>query len=313
MAVYLRDNRTGETAKVGVFDGTCPGAENRMRLLPDGFFSLGIPALRQCAASDSEWVSIDEIGYLESGCPAYCEAVRELMERKRLIAVVRKQNTPFLQELCIREDVFLVDMDAPFGNLGCVIMASGMGKRFGGNKLLADFHGAPLIGRMLDATEGIFAHRVVVTRHEDVAALARERGIDVILHQYPYRSDTVRLGLETMAGKVDGCAFCPGDQPLLRWETAAALALCAVHDKQAIWRTACGETPGSPVLFPKWTFPELLRLPEGKGGSFVVKKYPGEVKNLPVRDGYELMDVDSPEDFIKLLEWDAAIAQRDWF
>ena len=40
--------------------------------------------------------------------------------------------------------------------IGCVIMASGLGKRFGGNKLMADFHGEPMVCRILDATEGIF-------------------------------------------------------------------------------------------------------------------------------------------------------------
>ena len=54
--------------------------------------------------------------------------------------------------------------------LGCVIMASGMGTRFGGNKLMADFGGAPMIARILQATDGLFARRVVVTRHADVAA-----------------------------------------------------------------------------------------------------------------------------------------------
>ena len=33
--------------------------------------------------------------------------------------------------------------------LGCVIMASGTGQRFGGNKLLADFGGRPLISCIL--------------------------------------------------------------------------------------------------------------------------------------------------------------------
>ena len=31
--------------------------------------------------------------------------------------------------------------------LGCVIMASGEGKRFGSNKMLADIYGEPLIAR----------------------------------------------------------------------------------------------------------------------------------------------------------------------
>ena len=43
-----------------------------------------------------------------------------------------------------------------FPQIGCVIMASGLGKRFGGNKLMADFHGKPMIQRSLNATEGLF-------------------------------------------------------------------------------------------------------------------------------------------------------------
>ena len=39
--------------------------------------------------------------------------------------------------------------------VGCVIMASGRAVRFGSNKLLADFGGAPLIVRALDAAETV--------------------------------------------------------------------------------------------------------------------------------------------------------------
>ena len=35
--------------------------------------------------------------------------------------------------------------------LGCVIMASGEGKRFGSNKMLADIYGEPLIARTIDS------------------------------------------------------------------------------------------------------------------------------------------------------------------
>ena len=62
---------------------------------------------------------------------------------------------------------------------GCVIMASGLGRRFGGNKLLADFRGQPLITRAFAATDGIFDRRVVVTRYPQVARLCHQRGIAV--------------------------------------------------------------------------------------------------------------------------------------
>lgn len=322
-AVYLRENISEETVQVGRFDPLLPGRENRMRPLPEGFQKAGVRMLGRLAEQEGEWASIDEIGYLESGCADYCDAVRRLMERKRLAAAVRRQELPFLTELCGRPDVFLVDLDAPFGKLGCVIMASGLGKRFGGNKLMAELKGKPLIQYALDATEGIFERRAVVTRHKEVEELCRRQGVPVVFHSLPYRSDTVRLGLESLgagtdAGKsgteaeikiappaengLEGCMFCPGDQPMLGRETVASLALCAASGKNTIWRAAWNGQEGSPVLFPAWVFPELLALPEGKGGGFAAGKHRELVRTVSARSQWELKDVDCLEDLELLAE-----------
>ena len=111
--------------------------------------------------------------------------------------------------------------------VGCVIMASGWAVRFGSNKLLADFGGAPLIARALDAAETpALALRVVVTRSPEVAELACKAGVKAILHNLPGRNDTVRLGLEALLSELPGlagCIFLPGDQPLLRKESLEAM------------------------------------------------------------------------------------------
>jgi molybdate transport repressor ModE-like protein len=180
-----------------------------------------------------------------------------------------------------------------FPNLGCVIMASGLGKRFGGNKLMADFRGKPMIQRALDATEGLFSRRVVVTRHESVAQLAREQNVDVVLHDLPHRSDTVRLGLEAL-GDLDACMFLPGDQPLLRRETVAMLLENWKENPDSIIRPAYEDNEGSPVVFPAWAFPELKNLPEGKGGGVVIRKHPHEVLRVSVSNPFELADADTP-------------------
>ena len=299
-AVYLRENLSGETVQVGAFDPSLPGTANRMKPLPEGFTKLGIPALLRCAHLDTLWVTVDEVGYLESGMEGYQQAFRTLLENKQVAAVVRKQPLAFLQELCSRKDAFVVDLDDPFGKIGCVIMASGLGRRFGSNKLLADFGGEPMICRILDATEGIFRRRVVVTRHEEIARLCREREISVVLHSLPNRNDTVRLGLQGM-GEMDRCLFAPADQPLLRRETVAALALVSKGSPYC-WRLSCEGVPGSPVVFPEWTFEQLKNLPEGKGGGILLKKYPERLRTVNIRDGYELQDVDRPEDLVELLE-----------
>lgn len=196
------------------------------------------------------------------------------------------------RDACIRESQRLNREFFP--KTGCVIMASGMGNRFGGNKLMAEFAGKPMILRALAATEGLFDRRVVVTRHEDVARICQEQGTAVVLHEQPYRSDTVRLGLEAM-GDVDCCLFCPGDQPLLRRETVASLLEIWKKNRDYIFRPVFEEIQGSPVLFPSWAFPELLNLPQGKGGGVVLQAHPDAVRTLPVADAFELADVDTPE------------------
>ncbi len=183
---------------------------------------------------------------------------------------------------------------------GCVIMASGLGRRFGSNKLLADFNGAPLFLRALQATEGLFQRRVVVTRHERIAQLCRAQNVDVILHDLPHRSDTIRLGLEAMSN-TDCCMFLPCDQPLLRRETVSELLHCWKTERTRIVRPVCGKTLGAPVIFPQWAFPELLSLPEGKGGNWVIQNHPDHLRTITLEDPYELMDADTPETLDLLL------------
>ena len=182
-----------------------------------------------------------------------------------------------------------------FPKVGCVVMASGLGKRFGGNKLMADFCGQPLICHTLETVQGLFQQQVVVTRSSEVAELCRQQEIKVILHDLPYRSDALRLGLNEMNG-MDGCMFCLGDQPLLGRESVLSLIQHWESDRDSIWRTQFQSVPGSPVLFPAWAFPKLADLPDGQGGSWVIKSYPDCVKTISVQHEYELMDVDTQED-----------------
>lgn len=146
----------------------------------------------------------------------------------------------------------------------------------------------------LDATQGLFFRRVVVTRHESVARLCREQNVECIFHDLPHRSDTVRLGLEAL-GELEGCMFLPGDQPLLRRETVAMLLERWKQRPHQIIRPVCEDTEGSPVVFPAWSFPELLTLPEGKGGGTVMKAHPQAVFRVSVADPLELADADTPE------------------
>lgn len=186
-------------------------------------------------------------------------------------------------------------------NHGCIIMASGMGTRFGRNKLMTELCGMSLIQHVLQATESLFARRVVVTRHSDVARLCDELGVEVVLHSEPRRNDTVRLGMEKMTG-CDTITFVQGDQPLISANSITALLRGAESFPECIWRASFEGTPGAPVLFPAWTFNELRSLPPGKGGGVVAKTHKERVRTVEVSSKWELFDVDTPDDLRILQE-----------
>ena len=89
--------------------------------------------------------------------------------------------------------------------------------------------------------------------------------------------------------------FLPADQPLLRRETVAMLLENRKDNPSCMIRPAYEDSEGSPVLFPAWTFPELKNLPEGKGGSVVIRKYCHNVCHVSIANPFELADADTPE------------------
>lgn len=188
-------------------------------------------------------------------------------------------------------------------NLGIVIMASGLGKRFGGNKLLADFLGKPVITWILDLLPQNLS-AVVVTRHEEVAELCWERRIPVLLHDLPGKGDTIRLGTEYLTAHLpdlDGIVYAVGDQPGLKSETLFALLASFEAAPDGIHRLCYGKKPGNPVIFPKTFFPALCALPKEAGGSVLIGANPDLVRFTQVSSPWELQDVDTPE-VLKRLE-----------
>ena len=183
--------------------------------------------------------------------------------------------------------------------VGCVIMASGLSTRFGSNKLLTPFGPGrePMLRRAFAATDTpLLASRVVVA--------------------LPGRNDTVRLGLEALLAErpdLAGCMFLPGDQPLLRRESVESLLRAFAEHLQTqketermifrlAYRAKDDPTPlvGSPVLFDSGYFPALRTLPEGKGGSFLLRQYPEQVHCFYTAHHEELWDADTPEALQKL-------------
>ena len=315
-----------------------PKKGNNMTSVEDGFINCACPAIMKhlMTSADSVFV-IDELGYLESSCGAFQEHIRNLLDNSRVLAVIRKQSTEFLDSIKSRSDVLLIDIDNTFSS-----MSSGMSKRFGTNKLLASFNNNTLFENAINISHFVnFGKTLAVTRHDELVQICEREHIHCIKHNMPYRNDMVRLGVSHILNEThkhkscctQGILFLPSDQPLITKTSLQLLCLLFIYynsshfacnnadkssnannnysnnnysnnnnnnNKKKICRLAFNENAGAPVIFPECYYNELLTLPQGKGGGFIAKKYPAQVILVPAQDEYELYDIDTPDDLIRL-------------
>lgn len=309
-----------------------PKKGNNMTIVEDGFINCACPAImKHLMTSDDSVFVIDELGYLESSCGEFQEHIRTLLDNSRVLAVIRKQSTEFLDSIKNRSDVLLIDIDNTFSSISCIIMASGMSKRFGTNKLLASFNNNTLFENAINISRFVsFGKTLAVTRHDELVQICEREHIHCIKHNMPYRNDMVHLGVshiikESCCQKnncTQGILFLPSDQPLITKTSLQLLCLLFVYynnsyftcnstDKSSnannnnnkICRLAFNENAGAPVIFPACYYNELLTLPQGKGGGFIAKKHPAQVVLVPAQDEYELYDIDTPDDLIRLSQY----------
>ncbi len=174
---------------------------------------------------------------------------------------------------------------------GCVLKAAGKSRRFGRNKLLEDLNGKPVLAYVLDAvTKCRFEKIVAVTSCPKVDELCRSYHIDTVMYEGGPVSMSIRLGLGEMLN-LDGCMFVSGDQPLCSIKSYNSLIDEFEKKPEQVYRLCFGSVPGSPVLFPKRLFPQLMALEGELGGMSVADKK----KVCPVMAGfeYELFDADT--------------------
>lgn len=181
--------------------------------------------------------------------------------------------------------------------IGCVVMAAGMSRRFGENKLAVTLNGVSLLEHALRAIPADrFAAVCVVTRSGEGEALAARYGFSVIHNDRPDLglSRTIRLGTEVLQDRCHAIMYLVADQPLLRRESVSALLACARMHPQSIVAAAENGKRGNPCLFPASFFSELCALTGDTGGSAVIRAHEDSLLLFEL-EPRELHDVDTPK------------------
>lgn len=186
--------------------------------------------------------------------------------------------------------------------INCIVMASGYGSRIGTNKLLLEYRDKKLIEHIMDKILQInFYSRIVVAKDKEVLDIACKRGFKVVENKNSIlgQSQSIKLGIEN-SPVAEGYMFFTGDQPLLSKLTIEKMIDAFKNNPQNIVVPKYKERNGSPVIFSSIFIDELKALKGDKGGREVIKRNKDSLVFIEVENEYELMDIDTWEDYEKL-------------
>lgn len=185
--------------------------------------------------------------------------------------------------------------------IGCVLLAAGAGKRFGGGKLLYEIEGEPMIARALRLYCSLaFAARVCVTRGEagEIQRTAHESGFQVAINPDPERGVGTSVAIATEAilaniPSLDGILYAVADQPFLTQVSVQRLLDAFQARPDEIASLCAGARRGNPTIFPAQFYPELCALKADIGGGAIIRRHPDQVQLVEVIDEQELDDIDT--------------------
>lgn len=187
--------------------------------------------------------------------------------------------------------------------LDAIVLAAGRGARFGGGKLLAPLHGRPLIAGAL-RTALASAGRVYVAVGDDAALEDAIRREDARLVLVPVADAAEGMGasLRTAAARVPddtaGVFVFLGDMPAIDPTTTARLARALDGPDHIVAPTFEGRR-GHPVLFGAAWLPALRALSGDEGARAILETAP-RLTRVAVQDPGVVLDVDRPEDLLRL-------------
>ncbi len=185
--------------------------------------------------------------------------------------------------------------------VAAIILAAGLGKRFGGSsKPLASLGGRPMIRYVCDAALASTARPVLVVvghRGEEVGRALE--GLDLVLVDSPAYAEglsrSLQAGLAALPGDASAAVILLADMPLVAPETVDALieGWRAAPDAPAVIPVHEGRR-GNPVLLSRRIFPAIAALAGDQGAGPLLKRLPGVVE-IQVDDPAILRDIDTPE------------------
>ncbi|MBU0703130.1 MAG: HAD-IIA family hydrolase [Chloroflexi bacterium] len=190
--------------------------------------------------------------------------------------------------------------------IAAIILAAGGSTRLGQPKQLLDWGGRPLLAHVagvalsagLDPLIAVLGCRV-----EEARKALGARPVQTVMNWrwQAGLSSSLRVGLAALPPETEAAIFLQCDQPLVTTDLLRVLVSRFEETGRPIVYPEHAGRRGTPVLFARSLFPELAEVSGDEGGRAVIARHPDEVATVEVLDPDVLSDIDTPEDYQRLL------------
>lgn len=186
-----------------------------------------------------------------------------------------------------------------------IILAGGLSRRMGRNKLNLLIDNTTMLERVLDTAGDAGFCEIILVRSQGTQPprIPKDSGSAKsfleILNPSPEEgiAGSIRLGLTASHEEAEGWVFLMADQPFLTSETLRQLAHRFKENPNKIIQPVYGMRKGGPVFFPRHLKAELMELTGDIGGRQVMARHP----ELILREFFpltrEALDLDEPQDY----------------
>jgi molybdenum cofactor cytidylyltransferase len=190
--------------------------------------------------------------------------------------------------------------------VSAIVLAAGKSERMGRPKALLAFRGRTFLENILDAiARSAIDETVVVVGHhrmEIEGALQAAPDVTVVFNP-DYEQGMVtslQTGIRALPPDSIGAFLFLVDHPIVDSRTIEVMMARIATDR--ILQPTYQGMRGHPVFLGAQILEEILQLPPSQGANLVVRRDPARITEIPVSSSGILADVDTPEDYARLLE-----------
>ena len=187
--------------------------------------------------------------------------------------------------------------------ISAILLAAGISRRMGEDKLLLIYSGKSLLQRAVDLLSVLpVFEKFLVTTNERLGKIDIPRDVQVVINTDPEagQSGSVKLGVSAAAG--DRYLFLAADQPRLVPADLQQLIDSSLHYGNSIVYPVINGKPCSPSLFSAIFRAELLALSGDAGGRIIRAGHPEACIEITPERPENFCDIDSKEDYRRLIE-----------